>query len=73
MTHAEKTVSHKKASIEIIKNGPYVVKNVDNFTDSQGVSISSQPVMALCRCGGSGNKPFCDGTHSSIDFKDDDT
>jgi CDGSH-type Zn-finger protein len=70
MTHAEKTVSHKKPSIEITKNGPYIVKNVEYFISSQGVSLPTQPVMALCRCGGSNNKPFCDGTHNSIDFED---
>ncbi len=71
MTHAEKTVSHRKASVEISKNGPYIVKNMDNFINSQGVSLATQPVMALCRCGGSNNKPFCDGTHNSINFEDD--
>jgi len=73
MTHAEKTISHKKPSIEITKNGPYIVKNVDYLISSQGASLSTQSVMALCRCGGSANKPFCDGTHNSIDFKDDQT
>jgi len=51
MTHAEKTVSHRKASIEVSKNGPYIVKNMENFIDSQGLPLATQPVMALCRCG----------------------
>lgn len=71
MIHTEKTVSHKKPSIEILKNGPYVVKNVDHLMDSQGVPVPTQSVMALCRCGGSNNKPFCDGTHNSNNFADD--
>jgi CDGSH-type Zn-finger protein len=73
MTHTEKTVSHKKPSLEITKNGPYIVKNVDYLINSQGVSLPTQPVMALCRCGGSNNKPFCDGTHKTINFEDDKT
>ncbi|MBT2326655.1 CDGSH iron-sulfur domain-containing protein [Variovorax paradoxus] len=32
---------------------------------------ASRERFALCRCGGSKNKPFCDGTHRSIDFQDD--
>lgn len=71
MAPVEKTASNIKASIEITKNGPFIVKNIDNFVNSQGVSLATQPVMALCRCGASNNQPFCDGTHNSIHFKDD--
>lgn len=39
------------------ENGPYLVMKGDDVK------------MALCRCGGSNNKPFCDGTHAKIGFK----
>lgn len=56
------------------KNGPYVVSgdlNELNLTDADGnkYDLSGKPAIALCRCGGSVNKPFCDGTHSKIGFQ----
>lgn len=58
----------KKPSIKVIKDGPYLVRDLKNFRNSKGVSIETKPVMALCRCGKSENKPFCDGAHSKIGF-----
>jgi len=49
-------------------NGPYLVTNVDRLVNSKGERIDARPEMALCRCGGSANKPFCDGTHARIGF-----
>ena len=54
--------------IQCIPNGPYVVTNVDHLKNSKGEQIPARPQMALCRCGGSSNKPFCDGTHARIGF-----
>ncbi len=48
-------------------DGPYLAKNVKNFANQKG-PIQTKETMALCRCGGSANKPFCDGTHSKIGF-----
>jgi CDGSH-type Zn-finger protein len=48
-------------------NGPYLVKNLENLVDKRG-SIKTKETMALCRCGQSANKPFCDGTHAKIGF-----
>ena len=55
-------------TIKIKENGPYVVQGEFNLIDAQGNEV---PVMkaALCRCGGSTTKPFCDGTHSKIGFQ----
>jgi CDGSH-type Zn-finger protein len=50
-------------------NGPYQVTNLTTLVNSRGETISARPEMALCRCGGSRNKPFCDGTHASIGFE----
>jgi len=62
-------------TIECRPNGPYLVKNLENLQDASGGAISIKPTtkpgMALCRCGGSANKPFCDGTHQKIGFSGD--
>ncbi len=58
----------EKPTIEGRENGPLVVKGLGRLTNSQGGELEVKPVMALCRCGGSANKPFCDGTHKSNGF-----
>ena len=60
-----------KPSIEPEVNGPYLVKNLKDFRNSGGEAIETKPVMSLCSCGASGNKPFCDGTHQKIGFSSD--
>ena len=57
------------ASIECMSNGPYVVKELERLTNSKGEALKAKPAMALCRCGGSANKPFCDNTHRAIGFE----
>lgn len=63
-----------KPKIQPLHNGPYylindmqpkVVYNLQNF---KGEPLSTTVGIALCRCGASKNKPFCDGTHSVIGF-----
>ena len=56
-----------RPSITPAPDGPLLVKELDNFTNRKG-AIETKPTMALCRCGGSANKPFCDGTHAKIGF-----
>ena len=58
----------KTPTIECKPNGPYLVKDLENVQNSMGGILPTQPIMALCRCGGSANKPFCDGTHQSNGF-----
>jgi CDGSH-type Zn-finger protein len=56
--------------IRLRKNGPYVIEGdevrVVDWTGAE-YAIARRPV-ALCRCGASTTKPFCDGTHSRIGF-----
>jgi len=59
--------SEKKPNITPTPNGPYVVKDLNKFHNRKG-AIPTQSPMALCRCGGSANKPFCDGTHAKNGF-----
>jgi CDGSH-type Zn-finger protein len=57
--------------IRVRQNGPYRVAGEDvTVVDWNGnpYPIAKQPI-ALCRCGGSTTKPFCDGTHSKIGFQ----
>jgi CDGSH-type Zn-finger protein len=57
-------------TIRLRRNGPYVIESEDvRIVDWNGAEypIERRPV-ALCRCGASTKKPFCDGTHSKIGF-----
>jgi len=58
----------ERPTIECKANGPYLVRNLDDVRDWRGGRIETKPVMALCRCGGSASKPFCDGTHQKTGF-----
>ncbi len=57
-------------AILVSKNGPYVVTGgIELIVDEWGEEASKEH-YTLCRCGGSKNKPFCDGTHWQ-GFKDE--
>lgn len=62
-------MSGKEVNIEQRENGPLVVKNLGDLRLADGTAAQAKPVMALCRCGGSQNKPFCDGTHAKNGFE----
>ena len=51
------------------KNGPYLVSGVVELRDAEGRVYPAKTKIALCRCGASTTKPFCDGTHSKIGFQ----
>jgi CDGSH-type Zn-finger protein len=58
--------------IEVIENGPLIVEGPIEITNYDGTAVqipTDRKFVALCRCGGSVNKPFCDGQHSKIGFK----
>jgi CDGSH-type Zn-finger protein/truncated hemoglobin YjbI len=54
--------------IRLVRNGPYVLTNVDSMTGALGEPVPTRPRMALCRCGRSAAKPWCDGSHAMSDF-----
>jgi CDGSH-type Zn-finger protein len=63
-----------QVKITVRPNGPYRVEDpggVIELVDANGnkYDLTGKPIFALCRCGGSVNKPFCDGTHSKIGFQ----
>jgi len=49
-------------------NGPFIIRNLRKLTNSKGETLRVRPIVALCRCGGSDLKPYCDGTHARIGF-----
>jgi CDGSH-type Zn-finger protein len=54
------------------RNGPYLIRGPFSIIDQDGNEIESKrKVVALCRCGRSQIRPFCDGTHKTIGFRAD--
>ena len=61
----------KRPQIKPAPNGPLLVQNMDKIVRyADGKAYEGDGTIALCRCGGSKNKPFCDGTHSNNGFTD---
>lgn len=71
-----------KPQIEVTEDGPYLVtgglpiqretivaeSDEESLAWEHGESIPAKESYALCRCGHSGNKPFCDGSHNKVGF-----
>ena len=82
-----KESEHPRGKIEITKDGPYfvsgglplceqwIVTNAEgeSLDYREGKKYPAQPHYALCRCGESANKPFCDGTHKKVQFDGTET
>ena len=59
--------SDNKPGITALEDGPCIVTGLKSFTNKNG-PIATEETMALCRCGASANKPFCDGSHKTSGF-----
>lgn len=60
--------SEQSPGITVTENGPYKVEGALEIVDAAGEVVSEEGTVFLCRCGGSANKPFCDGTHNKNGF-----
>jgi CDGSH-type Zn-finger protein len=49
-------------------DGPYLVEGSVTILDAEGNEYEVSETIALCRCGHSGTKPFCDATHEKVNF-----
>jgi uncharacterized Fe-S cluster protein YjdI len=56
--------------ITVKPNGPLMIKCAVKVTAGDGESTEHNKGTALCRCGASNNKPYCDGSHRKIEFTD---
>ncbi len=65
----EQEAPDPETTVEVQRGGPYHVRGKVRVTDHRGNLISETTRVALCRCGQSKNKPFCDGTHNTIIFR----
>jgi CDGSH-type Zn-finger protein len=62
-------------TIRLRANGPLVVEGPFKLIDSRGAEFAiptGKPAVALCRCGQSAKRPFCDGTHRDCGFVSDE-
>ena len=55
--------------IEVLTNGPYRVRGPIELLDQNGKAFTIPEGIALCRCGQSKNKPFCDASHQRSGFR----
>jgi uncharacterized Fe-S cluster protein YjdI len=55
--------------VETVQNGPLMVYGNVTVKDSVGTITKKSNATAFCRCGASGNKPYCDGSHKKIGFQ----
>ncbi len=63
----------RRASVTFCPDGPVLVRGDVELTDEDGRPIDKpRPTVALCRCGGSAMKPWCDGTHKVNGYRSAD-
>lgn len=60
----------EEREITLVRDGPLYVRGAIDLCDADGETISAGPRVALCRCGASKNKPFCDNSHIEAGFSD---
>lgn len=64
-----RTTEEEEPSIQVSDNGPLLVRGPIDLIDMEGAAWDRETKnLALCRCGQSANKPFCDGSHAETGF-----
>jgi len=59
-------------NIRTLPDGPLLLQGPYEIHDAVGRVVARGTKAALCRCGASGNKPYCEGSHVAVDFKSED-
>lgn len=68
-TKPKETKSNDMTSVNIIENGPLIVQSTCEVNYPDGSSETKKRSAAFCRCGASSAKPYCDGSHTEINFQ----
>jgi CDGSH-type Zn-finger protein len=60
----------EKTEMIVVNDGPIKMRGSFELKDAQGKTfdLGGRDAVALCRCGHSANKPFCDGSHKTVGF-----
>ena len=56
---------------EVVRNGPLMIHGDLRLKLQNGDEVIKTGITAFCRCGGTANPPYCDGTHATIGFRDE--
>ncbi len=70
ISDAETSAINNSVTLKAQENGALMLKGSTNLIGTDGSPINIKKATALCRCGASKNKPFCDGSHNKINFND---
>ncbi|MEN8798039.1 MAG: (4Fe-4S)-binding protein [Flavobacteriaceae bacterium] len=65
----KKSTMSEETKVEVMANGPLLVHGQLEITAADGQKETKKRTTAFCRCGASGNKPYCDGQHNKIGFE----
>ena len=66
---ARAAASARPVTVTACANGPLIVRGDVDLVDEHGDPVESRRTMALCRCGASATRPFCDGSHKAAGFR----
>ncbi len=67
--HVNTKTTVAEAKVEVLGNGPLLVHGTITVINLDGSTEMKNKTTAFCRCGSSGNKPYCDGSHVKAKFK----
>ncbi|UKM66314.1 (4Fe-4S)-binding protein [Flavobacteriaceae bacterium GSB9] len=67
--HVKSASTVNEAKVEVLSNGPLMVHGTIKVINADGSTEMKNKTTAFCRCGSSGNKPYCDGSHVKSKFK----
>lgn len=59
----------EEATVQVLEGGPYILTGNAILIDAQGNHIANKGQTALCRCGKSTKKPYCNGKCQEMDFQ----
>ena len=65
---AVQDTTESSTKMTVTKGGPLLVKGALTIELADGETVEKTGMTALCRCGASANKPYCDGSHQNIEF-----
>ncbi|NNC95535.1 MAG: hypothetical protein HKN92_08230 [Chitinophagales bacterium] len=63
---SEVSIEDPQVSVTIVHNGPARVKGTVRFINRNGDEETKEGIFSICRCGKTGKKPFCDGSHKNL-------